>query len=775
MDAFLLSDSMESAVEFLIQITLKTSLLLLALLLADRFFGQRYAAWRNLLWKMGIVSALLIPLAAATLPTLQIPIAAVYDQSSDLEGLMPVFQTSDAPPLTAAEFETADLAADLADSIPARSTSIWWGIRRFWPGAVMGIFSLGAVLGMGFLLAGLLHTVQLRRRAEPIGDERWLREFQRLRSRLGIRRSVSFVSSDQVSVPTQIGFGKPAVLLPAGMIPNHKDHAIRAAIIHELAHVYHLDYLFNLLSGLALALNWFNPLVWFAVWRLKSTSEHACDDWAVELIGHYDIYADSLLDVTEKMKRETAFALSASMARTTQLASRIERISALAGKVTPRIGRATGVAFTGVLFLCASLLAASALSNAEGRLQPEILEIEINDEISFRMEKLLAEARVEFQKGPLKLLGQIAFEQSDEKNATEVEKRLQWVANNWDRNFQRETVVEEMRRPYSEALLELGRKAYNKRYCDLGIHLCDQGLKIDPEHWHLYSIKWLMLIPAKAVADSIPGVQVARWLAADLRNIEQRKFPANLGGKSQALGLMYQWTRDPVYLALLREVTEQYIEAFGDVSPLFSLARLETDPKRKAALLKRLLEGKTDWFARYRGYEDLIRVEMESPGTVSSAQIDDAFSSHLEAIHDPEISHGDFQMDVVDFYLLRAEFAVGHDEDIDQADKWLWAFDQIRKDYLEEINQKSLDRSGEPEWQGLFADAQKLIILGDKDRLGGNAESAAAKYREALELVKPSISGWTMMSELGSADKLKNMRKSLMARLDDPVLKGKFY
>ncbi|HEX6098572.1 MAG TPA: transglycosylase SLT domain-containing protein, partial [Thermoanaerobaculia bacterium] len=54
-----------------------------------------------------------------------------------------------------------------------------------------------------------------------------------------------------------------------------------AILRHELAHVRRGDALTLALAELTKALQWFNPLVWLAVKRLRAESERACDDAVV--------------------------------------------------------------------------------------------------------------------------------------------------------------------------------------------------------------------------------------------------------------------------------------------------------------------------------------------------------------------------------------------------------------------------------------------------------------------------------------------------------------
>lgn len=87
-------------------------------------------------------------------------------------------------------------------------------------------------------------------------------------------RRIGRVSIRVADVPTPMTWGvlRPVILLPESA---RRDKAI---LRHELAHVRRGDPLVVVLAEAAKALQWFNPLVWLAVKRLRAESERACDD-----------------------------------------------------------------------------------------------------------------------------------------------------------------------------------------------------------------------------------------------------------------------------------------------------------------------------------------------------------------------------------------------------------------------------------------------------------------------------------------------------------------
>jgi hypothetical protein len=62
-----------------------------------------------------------------------------------------------------------------------------------------------------------------------------------------------------VKVPLVVGFFKPLILLPVGLIANLPYHQVESILLHELAHIKRKDYLVNLLQSFVETIFFFNP------------------------------------------------------------------------------------------------------------------------------------------------------------------------------------------------------------------------------------------------------------------------------------------------------------------------------------------------------------------------------------------------------------------------------------------------------------------------------------------------------------------------------------
>lgn len=108
-------------------------------------------------------------------------------------------------------------------------------------------------------------------------------------------------SSREISIPVVWGWPRSVILVPADFESWPTDSRV-TALEHERAHIARRDWLTWLLSQLACALYWFNPLVWHAANRMRTEAEHACDDLVLSTGVRPSAYADHLLEIVERRR-----------------------------------------------------------------------------------------------------------------------------------------------------------------------------------------------------------------------------------------------------------------------------------------------------------------------------------------------------------------------------------------------------------------------------------------------------------------------------------------
>jgi beta-lactamase regulating signal transducer with metallopeptidase domain len=181
--------------------------------------------------------------------------------------------------------------------------------------------------GVGLLSLRLAHGWQTIRRLRDTGvefaDPVWSERIARLQKRLGISRSVRFLSSAGAAVPMVIGALKPVILLPVGMLAGLSALQVEALLVHELAHIRRHDYIVNLIQNLLETLCFYHPAVWWVSGQIRKEREHCCDDVASAACGALD-YAQALASLAELRQASPSFGLAANG---TPLVDRIRRLA----------------------------------------------------------------------------------------------------------------------------------------------------------------------------------------------------------------------------------------------------------------------------------------------------------------------------------------------------------------------------------------------------------------------------------------------------------------
>ena len=113
--------------------------------------------------------------------------------------------------------------------------------------------------------------------------------YVRLRRKLSVvvpLRDNIFIADD-IKSPFVVGLFLPKIYLPCNLGNKEQEYII----LHEQYHIKRLDHVMKALAFLALAIHWFNPLVWVAFILASKDMEMSCDEAVIRKIGG-DVRAD---------------------------------------------------------------------------------------------------------------------------------------------------------------------------------------------------------------------------------------------------------------------------------------------------------------------------------------------------------------------------------------------------------------------------------------------------------------------------------------------------
>lgn len=342
-------------------IALKTSLFVVAVGLIAWLMAKQSAAWRHLLWTSALALSLLMPVAVVYLPSyVQVSLPWEAAQSWVRDDPIPV----------AAGVRRDEAAPEGFVARQDEASNAATQTRAPWPIAMI-VWLVGA---LGVLLRNALAHVGLFRWVRDSRSDLsppWAATLRRATSEVGARRRLRVLESDHARSPCTWGVVRPVVLLPAGGA-DWPEPQRRLALLHELAHVRRFDYVTTQIAGLACAVHWYNPLVWFAAVQARKLQERACDDSVLNAGEMPSDYAQFLVDIADGSRRlSLAFPGAVGMVVRSQLHGRVTAILDASRARLPLSGLALLVGLVPLACLALFLATVSAAASPVA-LQPGV-------------------------------------------------------------------------------------------------------------------------------------------------------------------------------------------------------------------------------------------------------------------------------------------------------------------------------------------------------------------------------------------------------------------
>lgn len=162
------------------------------------------------------------------------------------------------------------------------------------------------------LLGGFWVARRLRRRNTIAVTGDWQANCTRLATQLGIRRVVTLLESPRITEPLTLGFWKPVILFPAGLLLQLSPAQVEALLLHELAHIRRYDYVLNALQLLLEATFFYHPLFRLLARTARTRREYCCDDVVLQHCPNRLLYARTLTDLQLSLvHRKNQFVMNA--------------------------------------------------------------------------------------------------------------------------------------------------------------------------------------------------------------------------------------------------------------------------------------------------------------------------------------------------------------------------------------------------------------------------------------------------------------------------------
>lgn len=276
-----LLDFAEPWLQAVVTLSWKGTLLAVAVALVILCLRKRLSpAWRHGLWLLVLLRFVLPDLGTSSWSMQRLSERPVPLVVATIE---PTFEPTSEPVAVPLEFAAEALVlknpAPLSQTVPLEYSPTRPPASSAW--TPMQGLTLTWLLGMTLVLAtmGFLHgrLVWKLRRNSSLPSAPLSAALQNACHLAGVRQAPRLIVSDAVRAPALFGVLHPAILLPREIASTHDSASLRLILLHELAHMQRRDLWSQIIASLIVAVQWFNPMVWWAAQRMRTEAEMASD------------------------------------------------------------------------------------------------------------------------------------------------------------------------------------------------------------------------------------------------------------------------------------------------------------------------------------------------------------------------------------------------------------------------------------------------------------------------------------------------------------------
>ncbi|GFZ32234.1 hypothetical protein CSC2_27600 [Clostridium zeae] len=119
------------------------------------------------------------------------------------------------------------------------------------------------------------------------------------KEKVGIRRKVKILYSNEINSPCVFGILAPKILIPKTLLNELNSADLEYILLHELSHLKRKDLLLNWIMTTLQIIHWFNPIIWLAFSKARKDCELSCDSFVLGKISSsaYKEYGETLIKI----------------------------------------------------------------------------------------------------------------------------------------------------------------------------------------------------------------------------------------------------------------------------------------------------------------------------------------------------------------------------------------------------------------------------------------------------------------------------------------------
>ena len=191
------------------------------------------------------------------------------------------------------------------------------------------IYLIGIVIILLYIFI-LNSTLLIRTKKYICRDEKILRIFNECKLKMDVKKGIPIVDDKNMKIPSLFGLIRPRLLISSEIINALSEEEKRYIFLHELAHLKRNDNLVNWIMLLVQILHWFNPIVWYAFWKMREDCEVACDAYVLSRLNEVEHkkYGETIINLINAISKSYWVSITTGMGNNkSSLKKRIKMIT----------------------------------------------------------------------------------------------------------------------------------------------------------------------------------------------------------------------------------------------------------------------------------------------------------------------------------------------------------------------------------------------------------------------------------------------------------------
>jgi bla regulator protein BlaR1 len=279
--------------------------LILILVMKKLFHRVMSPRWHYYIWALLIIRLLMpyIPESSFSIFNL---VYAVTEQSNLLENQVgetilygpnsQIRDNTEALPTNSGGLITDGKDEAQSESLPMQPIS---ATKKLDYQAIFALLWLGGVIILsGYTIyANITFAIRLRKYYRKLTDPRVEAIFLECKRLLKIKGQISLYSSPIARTPSLYTAFRTRILLSEDYMKSLSDQELRYIFLHELTHYKRKDIVVNWLLMLLQIIYFFQPLLWYAFFKIHEDCEISCDSEVLKYFGedHHQEYGSTIL------------------------------------------------------------------------------------------------------------------------------------------------------------------------------------------------------------------------------------------------------------------------------------------------------------------------------------------------------------------------------------------------------------------------------------------------------------------------------------------------